>query len=84
MANWHEDFEDETFPPELGEEEYYDRLEDEDYSEEDDHLEADYEDRYTYDDEPPDGFLSDAEADGDALRNIGWGTDEDYGYFGDE
>ncbi len=35
----------------------------------------------------PDGevdpFMSDAEADADALRNIGWGTDEDYGLFGD-
>ena len=26
-------------------------------------------------------FLTEAEADADALRNIGWGTDEDYGYF---
>ena len=31
------------------------------------------------DDEPSDGFLSDAEADGDALKSAGWGTDEDYG-----
>lgn len=28
-----------------------------------------------------DGFLSDTEADADALRNVGWGTDEDYGFF---
>lgn len=26
----------------------------------------------------------DAFADGDALASAGWGTDEDYGYFGDE
>lgn len=31
--------------------------------------------------EPSDGFLSDAEADGDALKSAGWGTDEDYGGF---
>ena len=30
--------------------------------------------------EPSDGFLSDAEADGDALKSAGWGTDEDYGF----
>jgi hypothetical protein len=29
--------------------------------------------------EPSDGFLSDAEADADALASAGWGTDEDYG-----
>ncbi len=34
--------------------------------------------------EPWDGFRSDAEADGDALASAGHGTDEDYGYFGDE
>lgn len=28
--------------------------------------------------EPNDGFLSDAEADADALASAGWGTDEDY------
>lgn len=33
-----------------------------------------------YDDEPWDGFMTDAEADGDALASAGWGTDEDYGY----
>ena len=31
------------------------------------------------DDEPWDGFNSDAEADADALASAGWGTDEDYG-----
>lgn len=34
-----------------------------------------------YDDER-DPFLSDAEADADALASVGWGTDEDYGDFG--
>ena len=29
-------------------------------------------------------FLSDAEADANALASMGWGTDEDYGYHGDE
>lgn len=36
------------------------------------------------DDEPgdePDG-MTDVEADADTLKNCGWGTDEDYGYFG--
>lgn len=31
-----------------------------------------------------DSFLSDAEADADALASVGWGTDEDYGDFGDD
>lgn len=34
-------------------------------------------------DEPSDGFMTDAEADAVVLRSAGWGTDEDYGYFGD-
>lgn len=34
-------------------------------------------------DEEWDGFRSDAEADGDALASAGWGTDEDYGCYGD-
>ena len=34
--------------------------------------------------EEPEQFLSDAEADADALSSAGWGTDEDYGYFGKE
>jgi len=29
-------------------------------------------------------FLSDSEADANALASMGWGTDEDYGYHGDE
>lgn len=36
------------------------------------------------DDEPWDGFNSDAEADADVLASCGWGTDEDYGYYGDD
>jgi hypothetical protein len=35
-------------------------------------------------DEPWDGFRSDAEADADVLRSCGWGTDEDYGYYGED
>jgi predicted nucleic acid-binding Zn-ribbon protein len=31
-----------------------------------------------------DQFNSDAEADADVLASAGWGTDEDYGYYGDE
>ena len=31
----------------------------------------------------PDQFMSDAEADADAFASAGWGTDEDYGYYGD-
>jgi hypothetical protein len=38
--------------------------------------------QHRLDDEPSDGFLSDAEADGDALKSAGWGTDEDYGSYG--
>lgn len=32
---------------------------------------------------PEDHFRDDVEADADVLRNAGWGTDEDYGHFGD-
>lgn len=32
-------------------------------------------------DEPSDG-MTDAEADADTLASAGWGTDEDYGYYG--
>jgi hypothetical protein len=31
----------------------------------------------------PEDFMSDAEADADALASAGWGTDEDYGHYGD-
>ena len=34
--------------------------------------------------EPFDGFMSDAEADADALASAGWGTDEDYGGYEDD
>ena len=44
-----------------------------------------------YDDEPspdlddePSDFRDAVEADADTLRMIGHGTDEDYGYYGDE
>jgi len=35
-----------------------------------------------YYDEPDD--MTDVEADADTLKSAGWGTDEDYGYFGEE
>ena len=38
----------------------------------------DYDDEYIY------GHMDDVEADADALRSMGWGTDEDYGYNGEE
>jgi len=31
-----------------------------------------------------DQFRDDVEADADVLRMAGWGTDEDYGYFGED
>lgn len=34
--------------------------------------------------EEHDQFNSDAEADADVLRSAGWGTDEDYGHYGDD
>lgn len=51
-----------------------------DYEEEDEFwLEEDDEE---YDYEPEDTFMSDVEADADTLRSIGFGTDEDYFYYG--
>ena len=41
--------------------------------------ESDYEDSHYEGSE-----MTDAEADADVLRSCGWGTDEDYGYFGDD
>jgi hypothetical protein len=35
-------------------------------------------------DEPWDGFRHDVEADADTLASAGYGTDEDYGYYGEE
>ena len=40
-------------------------------------IEEDEEDDY-------EGDLSDVEADADTLASAGYGTDEDYGYYGDE
>lgn len=40
-------------------------------------------DSEVYDDEPGDG-MTDVEADADTLKSAGWGTDEDYGFFGDD
>ncbi len=34
--------------------------------------------------EPEDHFRDDVEADADVLAGIGWGTDEDYGYYGED
>lgn len=45
-------------------------------------LRAEFGDEFDDDDEPWDGFRDDVEADADALASAGWGTDEDYGYFG--
>ena len=36
------------------------------------------------DEDEQDDYMSDAEADSDALASAGWGTDEDYGYYGSE
>jgi hypothetical protein len=36
------------------------------------------------DDEPFDGFRTDAEADADVFASAGWGTDEDYGSFSED
>ena len=32
----------------------------------------------------PDDFMTDGEADADALASAGYGTDEDYGFYGDD
>jgi hypothetical protein len=29
-------------------------------------------------------YMTDVEADADTFKSCGWGTDEDYGYYGDE
>lgn len=44
---------------------------------------SEYEDEPECGDEPWDGFRDDVEADADVLRMAGWGTDEDYGYYGE-
>lgn len=76
---WHEDLEDETYPPEMYEPEDYDYIADEDYDE--DYPIGMDDNPFDCDDEPHD--MTDVEADADTLRNCGWGTDEDYGYYGD-
>lgn len=48
-----------------------------------DALEAIREDEDAAIDDEPDQFLTDAEADGDALASAGVGTAEDYGDFGE-
>jgi hypothetical protein len=50
---------------------------------EDDPYYDDRADEQEPDDEPGDG-MTDAEADADTLKSAGWGTDEDYGYFGED
>ena len=35
-----------------------------------------------YDEEP--SGMNDVETDADTLVSVGWGTDEDYGYYGDD
>lgn len=45
-----------------------------------DHLERDCDEEYEPDEH--DQFRDDVEADADALASAGYGTDEDYGYFG--
>ena len=53
-----------------------------DYEEQQEALEAERE-REAAEVLEPDQFMSDAEADADALASAGWGSDEDYGYYGD-
>ncbi len=56
-----------------------------DMSEYDDDQQGDDDDQYgtsRASDEPEDQFRSDAEADADVLAGAGYGTDEDYGYYG--
>lgn len=53
-----------------------------DYNDSDSMFEQEYDDSYDYDDEPQD--MTDVEADADTLASAGWGTDEDYGYYGED
>lgn len=46
-------------------------------------VDLDLYDEAEYDSEH-DQFNSDAEADADVLASAGWGTDEDYGHYGDD
>jgi hypothetical protein len=45
-------------------------------------MEADAEEEQSF--EEHDQFRDDVEADADALASVGWGTDEDYGYYGED
>jgi hypothetical protein len=47
--------------------------------------EYDDDDRHGFNREPrEDNFRDDVDADANALASAGWGTDEDYGHYGDE
>lgn len=48
----------------------------------DSYFEAYDPDAWADEDEDDDDGMTDAEADADVLASAGWGTDEDYGYFG--
>lgn len=45
---------------------------------------VEYEAQDAADDREDDDGLTDAEADAMTLAGAGWGTDEDYGYYGDD
>ena len=47
-------------------------------------LGPDEEDWEDYADDERDPFRDDVEADADVLASIGWGTDEEYGYYGED
>lgn len=47
------------------------------------HPDADHEIRSQCDDDEFEDNMTDVEADSDTLSSAGYGTDEDYGYFGD-
>ena len=57
---------------------YFDSLRGQEVSEYDD--EPDY---YGHEDDEPNDFRDDVEADADTLASAGYGTDEDYGYYGE-
>jgi hypothetical protein len=73
IATAQEDFKEEWFDSRTIQDDMSDHLHD---------IVNNYEDSYR-DEEPWDGFNSDAEADADALASAGWGTDEDYGSYYD-
>lgn len=53
------------------------------YGPDDDNWDDEDDDDEWFNDEPEDCFRDDIEADADVLRSAGWGTNEDYGYYGD-